>query len=153
MWFHYKGFNKSGAAQTGFIEGTDKEDVITHLRTRGVFGVSLEEHKEAEDTDIELIDSQRADKSGIKTADRKDIIDIRFDYENLRKLLRSLLLDLGVTEDTLRGLIMDLKSDDPEKQKKVVEFVEDMGFEKEALELAKAFLFRTDFNNTVNPKD
>ncbi|EKD26117.1 MAG: hypothetical protein ACD_79C01356G0006 [uncultured bacterium] len=152
MWFNYRGFDSKGTPKKGTIEGIDEEDVLVHLRTKGIFGVSLEKLKNKID-DVEIVDAKLSAKSDIKTLPREDIVQIRFNYEDLRKMLRSILLDVGVTEDVLRALIIDLKSDNVEKQKKVIEFVESMGFEKEALELSKAFLFRTDFNNTKNPDD
>jgi hypothetical protein len=152
MWYSYTGFDSKGVPRRGEIEGSDEEDVILHLRAKGVFGVELAP-KGSENEELQIVDANRASRENIKTVPREGILGIRYSYENLRNLLRSLLLDVGVTEDVLRGLIIDLKSDDVEKQRKVIEYIEDMGFEKEALELSKAFLFKTDFHNTQNPED
>ncbi len=151
MWFKYSGFNAKGEKKTGSIEGGSEMDVISHLRKKGVFGVSLS--PDPSDNDLDIVDVSRAPESDVSTATHEGIVKIRFNYEGLRDMLRSILLDVGVTEDILRSLIIDLKSDNVEKQRKVVEFVESMGFEREALELSKAFLFRTDFNNTENPEE
>lgn len=152
MWYKYKGFDSKGNPKNGYLEGVDDEDVIKHLRTRGIFGVKLEIAARYED-EIEICDASCASKEDVKTVSRQGIIKMRFNYEELRQLLRSILLDVGVTEDTLRDLIIKLKSEDVEKQRQVIEYIESMGFKKEALELSKAFLFRTDFNNTQNPED
>lgn len=152
MWYSYTGFDSKGVPKRGQIEGHDEVDVIVHLRAKGVFGVKLDPQK-SEIEEVRILDADTASKENIRTLPREDILGIRYSYENLRNLLRSLLLDVGVTEEVLRDLIINLKSDNPEKQKKVIQYIEDMGFEKEALELSKAFLFKTDFNNTQNPED
>jgi len=151
MWFKYSGFNAKGEKRTGSVEGEDDVDVISHLRKKGVFGVTL--ISEGSTDELDIVNVNRAPLSDVPTVTHEGIVKIRFNYEGLRDMLRSILLDVGVTEDILRALIIDLKSDNIEKQRKVVEFVESMGFEREALELSKAFLFRTDFNNTENPEE